>query len=306
MQKIGIIGLGTISKYYLEGLKKSPVLQLVSVCDVLEEAPSKRYFEEYTFYKDYKEMIDKEDLDYVIISTPPATHYSLAMYALENGVSVIIEKPAVLSMEEYDNLLVRAQEKQLIFEVMFHWQNGTEILKFNQEFDARKINQIRVEVLDPYSKDGVTINSNKVKLEGAWIDSGVNVLSMIKLWLPMDKVIIQNVSLSRCQRTNLPIFIDISMEMDDVPVQIVIDWRQNKEHKKTQLLYDNRTMFIENSLQKVMDENTVYFDCSDRQRLEAHYYNYFKNYCETVDVDAARKIHQILLEVVNYYEKVSH
>ena len=86
-KRTGIIGLGTISKYYMDGIRESSILQLCAVCDLVKDAPSKECYKEYLFYTDYKEMIAKEQLDYVIISTPPATHNSIATYALENSVN---------------------------------------------------------------------------------------------------------------------------------------------------------------------------------------------------------------------------
>ena len=100
MKKVGIIGLGTITEYYLEGIKNSNTLELTAVCDTLINSVSKKYYEEYPFYLDYKEMISKEGLDYIIISTPPKSHFEIAKHALENNVNVIVEKPATTNLND--------------------------------------------------------------------------------------------------------------------------------------------------------------------------------------------------------------
>ena len=87
-------------------------------------------------------MIEDLSLDDVIISTPPSTHMEIATFALSHGVNVIVEKPAVLNMKDYHELLSLAEKNSLVFEVMFHWQNGGEVLKFSELFDAGKISEI--------------------------------------------------------------------------------------------------------------------------------------------------------------------
>ena len=115
MKKAGLIGLGTITKNYKPGLEKSGSIGLCAVCDRTKEASSVKYYEEYPFYADYRELIQKERPDLVIISTPPALHYDMAHYALERGVGVLVEKPATISMEDYLRLFALAKEENLPF-----------------------------------------------------------------------------------------------------------------------------------------------------------------------------------------------
>ena len=304
MKKTGIIGLGTITKHYIKGLAESPLLKLVAVCDKLEKPASSEYYKDYAFYRDYKEMIEACDLDYVIISTPPATHNEIATWALSHGVNVIVEKPAVLDMKQYRELLKLAEKNNLIFEVMFHWQNGSEVLKFNEMFDAGKISEISVEVLDPYSEDEINIDEAKVKLEGGWIDSGVNILSMLRLWLPFDKYSVDNMEIQRCKTSNLPVFVNMNMHIDGGKVNINIDWRVHKNNKCTWVVHDGKKIVINHSMQQLQYEDGTFTDCYIMDRLPYHYYNYFKNYNENVDTDLAEDIHRILLEVEEYYEKI--
>ena len=160
MKKTGLIGLGTISQYYINGLKESSVLDLIATCDLNENAFSKPLFSNHRFYKDYKLMIENEELEYIIISTPPNSHFEIAKYALEHNVNVLIEKPATTSLEELEYLLELSKKKKLIFHVMYHWQNGTEVIKFNDLFEKNKIQEIKTTVLDPYSTNEIAIDNN--------------------------------------------------------------------------------------------------------------------------------------------------
>ncbi len=296
MKKVGIVGLGTITKHYIEGLEKSEILELCAVCDTNINAASKDLFSSFVFYENFRDMICTEKLDYIIISTPPESHFEIAHFALINGVNVIIEKPAVLSIEQYGFLVNTAKNKNLIFEVMYHWQNGSEILAFNKMYDKNKISKIIVNIFDPYCKNGKTINKDKVKLCGAFVDSGVNALSMIKMWLPFENVEIINTATKRCKNTNLPIFAIVNLKIDGVFVNITINWTENLDLKQSTIVYDGRNIEINHTRQFIKDGDKTYvFD--DMPRLKTHYYNYFKNYSENIDTQASYLIHKILFEV---------
>ena len=299
MKKSAIIGLGTICKYYAKGILESDYMTLVAVCDELENPASLEYFKDKKFYRDYKKLIEEQSLDYVIISTPPDTHYEISKYALEQGVSVIIEKPALLSLSEYDEILELAKSKDLVFEVMFHWQNGEEVLEFNRSFDKKKIQAIKVKVYDPYSADGESILAQKVKLKGAFVDSGVNAISMIKEWLPLDDVTVTGKEIQLCPISRLPVYAKISANMDGVPVEIMVDWRKGENNKCSYLIYDGKEMVVSSSEQAIYYDGKK-IDCAKILRLQAHYSNYFKRFKGVADTISARKIHETLFKLRDY------
>lgn len=58
----------------------------------------------YTATREWKSLTEKDDIDGVIIATPPATHAAIALRFIERGIPVFIEKPMTLSMEEAEAL----------------------------------------------------------------------------------------------------------------------------------------------------------------------------------------------------------
>jgi sugar phosphate isomerase/epimerase len=66
-------------------------------------------------------MITQAGLDTVLIATPPATHYEIAKACMQRKVNVIMEKPAVLDLDKYDDLLKTAKENgvKICLENMF-------------------------------------------------------------------------------------------------------------------------------------------------------------------------------------------
>lgn len=61
-------------------------------------------------YKDYRQMLEAEQLDVVDICSPPRTHAELAIRSLKAGAHALIEKPMAINTEECDQILAVAQE----------------------------------------------------------------------------------------------------------------------------------------------------------------------------------------------------
>src|SRR3712207_3789733 len=73
MLRLGIVGLGVISQFYLAALQRSPHARLAAVCDVREQAllPWRALVPCHT---DHRAMLATDQLDGVIVTTPNDTH----------------------------------------------------------------------------------------------------------------------------------------------------------------------------------------------------------------------------------------
>ena len=94
--KVGIIGCGAILVRHLEAIEKNDNFTLVSLCDIDASKFPAGILSREKFYTDYKEMITREELNFVVVATPNSLHYEQSIYALQNGCDVLIEKPATL------------------------------------------------------------------------------------------------------------------------------------------------------------------------------------------------------------------
>ena len=87
MLKVGVIGLGTVSPIHLHSINQSPHARLAAVCDIDTDLAKKKcdatHCDITPIYSDYKEMIDKEDLDVVHICLPHYLHAQVSKYALD-------------------------------------------------------------------------------------------------------------------------------------------------------------------------------------------------------------------------------
>ncbi|MEO7048397.1 MAG: Gfo/Idh/MocA family oxidoreductase, partial [Ferruginibacter sp.] len=121
MLKAGIIGLGKMGISHAAIVAAHPSVGLAAVCDT--SALVLDAFKKYTkanIYTDYVKMIDKEDLDFVVVATPTKFHYPMVKYALEKNINVFCEKPFSLISSEGALLADIAKQKSLINQVGYH------------------------------------------------------------------------------------------------------------------------------------------------------------------------------------------
>jgi predicted dehydrogenase len=112
--RVGIIGSGFIAKQkHLPAWKKAGRdAEVVALSDpnVAQAEELARAHGITGVYKDYRQMLEAEQLDVVDICSPPRTHAELAIRSLKAGAHTLIEKPMAINTEECDQILAVAQE----------------------------------------------------------------------------------------------------------------------------------------------------------------------------------------------------
>ena len=132
--KVGVIGVGAWGKNHARVYHELPEVELVGVCDARERNANfiARKFQT-TAYTDPVSFLEKADLDVVNICTPTTTHYDLARTAIENDISVLVEKPVTSTVKEAVELRDLANKHKVTVAVGF-------IERFNQvTLEAKKL-----------------------------------------------------------------------------------------------------------------------------------------------------------------------
>jgi predicted dehydrogenase len=114
--KGALIGAGQIARQHLGCLESLPDVQIAAVCDLspsVARAAAERHGAA-GWFTDYKAMLAEVRPDVVHVTTPPTSHFRLAMDALAAGAHVIVEKPATVTLQEVETLLVRAAEQRRV------------------------------------------------------------------------------------------------------------------------------------------------------------------------------------------------
>ena len=105
--RVGIIGCGWIAGSHIKAYLNQPDVEIVAGADLVP-GKAAAFFEKYgvegvkTDYASHKEMLDDESLhlDAVSICTYNRQHAAPAIYALDKGVNVLLEKPFTVTLDE--------------------------------------------------------------------------------------------------------------------------------------------------------------------------------------------------------------
>lgn len=109
--KVALVGCGKAADKHVAGIQRLKSARIVAVCDLeplMAEQSAVRHGIAKS-YSDFDKLLATEKPDAVHIATPPQSHFSLAMAALDAGCHLVIEKPLALNSSEASQLIAHAE-----------------------------------------------------------------------------------------------------------------------------------------------------------------------------------------------------
>jgi predicted dehydrogenase len=94
-------------------------------------------------YLDYREMIEKENLDGVFVTSPDFCHEEQASFALENKVGVYLEKPIAITIDGADRILRAAYENKTKLVLGHNMRYMSFVLKMKDLIDKGTIGEVK-------------------------------------------------------------------------------------------------------------------------------------------------------------------
>ena len=121
---VALIGCRNMGWADLCAMLQNPGVQLVALCDVDQTVLDKRTAEAEknwgkrpAQYRDYRRVLERQDIDAVIIGTPDHWHCLIMTDACAAGKDVYVEKPAANSIGECDAMVAAQQRYQRVVQV---------------------------------------------------------------------------------------------------------------------------------------------------------------------------------------------
>ncbi|HEX4128904.1 MAG TPA: Gfo/Idh/MocA family oxidoreductase [Pirellulales bacterium] len=122
---VGGIGIGRRGQYDLGCFLEQSDVQFVSVCDVKQdrrEAVKKLVDEKYgngncDMVRDFRDLLDRKDIDAVLIATGPNWHAAASMYAARAGKDIYCEKPCTKNVAQSLTLVDTIRRTGRVFQV---------------------------------------------------------------------------------------------------------------------------------------------------------------------------------------------
>ncbi|MCU0877094.1 MAG: Gfo/Idh/MocA family oxidoreductase [Pirellulaceae bacterium] len=145
---VGCIGTGGRCRRLMESLRTIPGVRIAAVCDIWDHhrAEGAKLAEAKAFAaKDYRVVLDRADIDAVLIGTPDHWHVPITVDACAAGKDVYVEKPLTHDLSEGERVIKAQNEHRRIVQVgtqqrsMPHLQKANEIVKSGQLGTIHKV-----------------------------------------------------------------------------------------------------------------------------------------------------------------------
>jgi predicted dehydrogenase len=125
--RVGLIGHGLIGRRHLLDFKAQPDVEIAGVCELsqarLEEAAAAAGNAPARF-KDFRKLLDRPDVDAVVVSTPDHWHALMTILACAAGKDVYVEKPLTHVVREGEWMLQAAQAGRRVVQVGTQQRSG--------------------------------------------------------------------------------------------------------------------------------------------------------------------------------------
>ena len=325
MYSVGIVGLGHVARHHVAALERSRQFRLVAGCD---RDPSRFGLlgDKVSRFTDIEDMLAMTGLDAVIVASPNRVHVDHGLRVLEAGKWLVMEKPLAETREEFDRFNARRKALNGKCTLALHAAFGVELEWFCQQHGmpgdaAHQLVEFRSNFYDPYFENQHLVDSAR-SLGGAWVDSGINALSVISRFIDPNALEIID---SRMTRVAGPKCREVQGSVDfafnNVGLcregSIDTNWTLGR-NKKTTLIRvagDDSRYLLDHSAQQVIRQDDgggrVLFSCDNGlPRLTNHYVGVFDDLGRQFDTGAdnfsiCEPLHDLLYQAEEW-ETSSH
>ena len=143
--RIAVIGTGIMGHNDLETALKIPGVELAAACDLYTgrlERMKEMYGKDLFTTKDYREILEKKDIDAVIIATSDNWHSRISIDALNKGKHVYCEKPMVHKLSQGWEVINAWKKSGKIMQVGSQGISGVSFTKARELYQAGEIGKL--------------------------------------------------------------------------------------------------------------------------------------------------------------------
>ncbi|GAA2102044.1 Gfo/Idh/MocA family protein [Actinomadura alba] len=184
--RLGVVGLGVISGYYLKALDKVPGVRLSAVCDLREEA-LRPYRGRVPCHLDHRSLLESEELDAIVVNVPNDDHVEVCRDAITAQRAVCVEKPLAIRYAEGLELAHLAKAQDTVLFTAFHRRYNDNVLSLLRTVRAMApIESMRVRYLERIEEH---VGNDRWYLDpercggGCVADNGPNAFDLVRLFL---------------------------------------------------------------------------------------------------------------------------
>ncbi|MGQ9463427.1 MAG: Gfo/Idh/MocA family protein [Candidatus Fervidibacter sp.] len=158
---LGFIGVGPRGMALLQEFRRFPDVDIVAVCDVHQERVDRAVAAtegKAMGLKDFRDVLDRKDIDAVVIATPPHWHALVSIMACQAEKDVYCEKPMCLTVDEAKAMVWAAERYKRVTQVgtqIHSGQNFRRVVEVVRSGMLGKITFVRTFVTENLAPNGV-------------------------------------------------------------------------------------------------------------------------------------------------------
>lgn len=164
--RVGFIGVGNRGTQLLHGFMAQDDVEVVALCDVYEPYLNRsgadvakimrdslgsrvpkmgeQSLREVARYKDFRRLLDRKDIDAVVIATPDHWHAVQTIMACQAGKDVYVEKPLSVTVVEGRKMVQAARRYDRVVQVGLHRRSSRMYAEVARQVQAGKIGKVTV------------------------------------------------------------------------------------------------------------------------------------------------------------------
>ena len=186
--RYAVIGYGFIGRRHVKTLMDFEQSTCVAVCDInpkrLDEV--RELYPQMHLYEDAETMFDAESLDGVIVSANNVAHKELVIAAAQHGCNIICEKPAALSVAEFDKMMEAVERAGVSFTVHQQRRFDKDFATVMRIFDEGLVGDVYTVQSSLYGYNGNMHDWHVCKNQGGGMlyDWGVHLIDQLLYMIP--------------------------------------------------------------------------------------------------------------------------
>lgn len=316
--RVGLIGMGRIARYQVEAMRLVDGVQLVGAFDTNPKAVT-MYAAPCRRYACLDSLVQTAGAEIIVISTPTHDHFHTASRLLARQQAVMIEKPICTSRDELRHLSDMVGNDSELLHAALHASFGLEVEwccsnRQNLSAELGAVRRIDMKFVDPYADAAGMVGDQAVGLGSAWLDSGINALSVAARLADPQSMSIECGGRRRARdaggsASSYAAAMGCTVDGNPVEVTIETDWSLDVDSKITEIVYSAGTVILDHlkeevtilPLKRTKEAKTINLQ-NGLPRLTNHYVGVFRNLASslrehTSNLKHAKGLHDLLFGV---------